>query len=300
MCLIQGNEMNLERLINILTMKRRWTVVKGQPLTDMDKKVLAAQKAGHTVPSRNLIRTPEEIDGIRRSGEVNTALLDMVGQEIREGLSTGELDDMVYQFTKDHNGIPADLGYEGFPKSCCISIDNVVCHGIPDHNTFFKPGQIVNVDVTTIVDGYYADASRMFIIGETTPEKKRLVDVTLDCLHVGMEAAKPYSYVGDIGFAIQCHAQANGYSVVRELCGHGVGLKFHEDPEVPHYGKPGTGMLLVPGMVFTIEPMINMGSREVHFSREDGWTVTTRDGMPSAQWEHTLLMTDHGLEILTH
>ncbi len=292
--------MNLERLINILTMKRRWTVVKGQPLTDMDKKVLAAQKAGHTVPSRNLIRTPEEIDGIRRSGDVNTALLDMVGQEIREGLSTGELDDMVYQFTKDHNGIPADLGYEGFPKSCCISIDNVVCHGIPDHNTFFKPGQIVNVDVTTIVDGYYADASRMFIIGETTPEKKRLVDVTLDCLHVGMEAAKPYSYVGDIGFAIQCHAQANGYSVVRELCGHGVGLKFHEDPEVPHYGKPGTGMLLVPGMVFTIEPMINMGSREVHFSREDGWTVTTRDGMPSAQWEHTLLMTDHGLEILTH
>jgi len=281
-------------------MKRRWTVVKGQPLTDMDKKVLAAQKAGHTVPSRNLIRTHEEIDGIRRSGEVNTALLDMVGQEIREGLSTGELDDMVYQFTKDHNGIPADLGYEGFPKSCCISIDNVVCHGIPDHNTFFKPGQIVNVDVTTIVDGYYADASRMFIIGETTPEKKRLVDVTLDCLHVGMEAAKPYSYVGDIGFAIQCHAQANGYSVVRELCGHGVGLKFHEDPEVPHYGKPGTGMLLVPGMVFTIEPMINMGSREVHFSREDGWTVTTRDGMPSAQWEHTLLMTDHGLEILTH
>lgn len=281
-------------------MKRRWTVVKGQPLTDMDKRVLAAQKAGHTVPSRNLIRTPEEIDGIRRSGEVNTALLDMVGQEIREGLSTGELDDMVYQFTKDHNGIPADLGYEGFPKSCCISIDNVVCHGIPDHNTFFKPGQIVNVDVTTIVDGYYADASRMFIIGETTPEKKRLVDVTLDCLHVGMEAAKPYSYVGDIGFAIQCHAQANGYSVVRELCGHGVGLKFHEDPEVPHYGKPGTGMLLVPGMVFTIEPMINMGSREVHFSREDGWTVTTRDGMPSAQWEHTLLMTDHGLEILTH
>lgn len=281
-------------------MKRRWTVVKGQPLTDMDKKVLAAQKAGHTVPSRNLIRTPEEIDGIRRSGEVNTALLDMVGQEIREGLSTGELDDMVYQFTKDHNGIPADLGYEGFPKSCCISIDNVVCHGIPDHNTFFKPGQIVNVDVTTIVDGYYADASRMFIIGETTPEKKRLVDVTLDCLHVGMEAAKPYSYVGDIGFAIQCHAQANGYSVVRELCGHGVGLKFHEDPEVPHYGKPGTGMLLVPGMVFTIEPMINMGSREVHFSREDGWTVTTRDGMSSAQWEHTLLMTDHGLEILTH
>ena len=294
-----AEKMNFERLLNILTMRRRWTVEKGQPLTEMDKKILAAQKAGHTVPSRNLIRTPEEIEGIRRSGAVNTALLDMVGREIKEGLSTGALDDMVYQFTMDHKGIPADLGYEGFPKSCCISIDNVVCHGIPDHNVFFKAGQIVNVDVTTILDGYYADASRMFIIGETTEEKRRLVDVTLECLHVGMAAAKPYSYVGDIGFAIQCHAQKNGYSVVRELCGHGVGLKFHEAPEIPHYGKPGTGMLLAPGMVFTIEPMINMGSREVHFSREDGWTVTTRDGMPSAQWEHTFVMTENGLEILT-
>lgn len=292
--------MDLERLINILTMKRRWSVVKGEPLTEMDRRVLAAQKAGHTVPSRGLIRTAEEIEGIRRSGVVNTGLLDMVGEVIKEGMSTGELDDMVYQFTKDHGGIPADLGYEGFPKSCCISIDDVVCHGIPDHKVFFKAGQIVNVDVTTILDGYYADASRMYMIGEVSEEKKRLVDVTLECLQVGMKAAKPYSYVGDIGFAIQCHAQKNGYSVVRELCGHGVGLKFHEDPEVPHYGKPGTGMLLVPGMVFTIEPMINMGSREVHFSREDGWTVTTRDGQPSAQWEHTLLMTDGGVEILTH
>ncbi len=282
-------------------MKRRWSVVKGQPLTEMDKKILAAQRAGHTVPSRNLIRTPEEIEGIRRSGVVNTALLDMVGKEIRPGLSTGELDDMVNQFTKDQGGIPADLGYEGFPKSCCISIDNVVCHGIPDHRTFFEEGQIVNVDVTTILDGFYADASRMYIVGgETTPEKQRLVDVTLECLQVGMRAAKPYSYVGDIGFAIQCCAQQNGYSVVRELCGHGVGLKFHEAPEIPHFGKPGTGMMLVPGMVFTIEPMINMGKREVHFSSEDGWTVTTRDGLPSAQWEHTLLMTESGVEVLTH
>ncbi len=292
--------MGIERLLNILTMKRRWSVVKGQPLTEMDKKILAAQKAGHSVPSRSLIRTPEEIEGIRRSGEVNTALLDMVAQEIKEGMSTGELDDMVNKFTLDHHAIPACLNYEGFPKSCCISIDNVVCHGIPDYNTFFRPGQIVNVDVTTILDGYYADASRMFIIGETTPEKKRLVDVTLECLHVGMEAAKPYSYVGDLGFAIQCHAQKNGYSVVRELCGHGVGLTFHEEPEICHYGRPGTGMMLVPGMVFTIEPMINMGKKEVHFSQEDGWTVTTRDGLPSAQWEHTFVMREDGLEILTH
>ena len=283
-----------------MTMKNRWSVEKGAPLTPMDKKILAAQKAGHVVPTRSMIRTPEEIEGIRKSGELNTALLDMVASVIKEGMSSGQIDDMVYQFTMDHHATPAPLNYEGFPKSCCISIDDVVCHGIPDHNTFFKPGQIVNVDVTTILDGYYADANRMFIIGETTPEKKRLVDVTLECLNIGAKACKPYSFVGDIGFAIQCHAQKNGYSVVRELCGHGVGLEFHCEPEVMHYGRPGTGMMLVPGMVFTIEPMINMGRKEVHFSEEDGWTVTTRDGLPSAQWEHTFGMTENGLGIRTH
>lgn len=280
--------------------KRRWSVIKGQPLTEMDKKILAAQKAGHTVPSRNLIRTPEEIEGIRKCGELNTALLDYVSSVIKDGMTTAELDDLVYKFTMDHHATPAPLNYEGFPKSCCISIDDVVCHGIPSTKEFIKPGQIVNVDVTTILDGYFADANRMFIIGETTAEKKRLVDVTLECLQIGAKAAKPYGYVGDIGFAIQCHAQRNGYSVVRELCGHGVGLKFHEEPEVPHYGKPGSGMLLVPGMVFTIEPMINMGKKEVHFNEVDGWTVTTRDGLPSAQWENTFVMTDHGVEVLTH
>lgn len=281
-------------------MKRRWSVEKGQPLTQMDKIILAAQKAGHSVPSRSLIRTPEEIEGIRKAGVLNTAVLDMVASEIKEGMSSGQLDDLVYKFTKDHNAIPAPLNYEGFPKSCCISIDDVVCHGIPSHSTYFKPGQIVNVDVTTILNGYYADANRMFIIGETTPEKKRLIDVTYECLQIGAQVCKPYSYVGDIGFAIQCHAQKNGYSVVRELCGHGVGLEFHCDPEVPHFGKPKTGMLLVPGMVFTIEPMINMGKKEVHFNEQDGWTVTTRDGSPSAQWEHTFLMTETGLEVITH
>lgn len=292
--------MIFERLLNILMSKRRWSVIKGQPLTEMDKKILAAQKAGHTVPSRNLIRTPEVIEGIRKSGELNTSLLDYVSSVIKEGMTTAELDDLVYQFTMDHHATPAPLNYEGFPKSCCISIDDVVCHGIPSTKEVIKPGQIVNVDVTTILDGYFADANRMFIIGETTAEKKRLVDVTLECLQIGAKAAKPYGYVGDIGFAIQCHAQKNGYSVVRELCGHGVGLKFHEEPEVPHYGKPGSGMLLVPGMVFTIEPMINMGKKEVHFNEADGWTVTTRDGLPSAQWENTFVMTDHGVEVLTH
>ncbi len=281
-------------------MKRRWSVIKGQPLTEMDKKILAAQKKGFSVPSRNLVHSAEQIEGIRRSGVVNTALLDMVASEIKDGVNTAHIDKLVYDFTKDHGGIPADLGYQGFPKSCCISIDNVVCHGIPDEKTILRNGQIVNVDVTTILDGYFADASRMFVVGgETTPEKQRLVDVTLECLKVGADAAKPYAFCGDIGYAIQCHAQKNGYSVVRELCGHGVGLKFHEDPEVPHYGKPKTGMMLVPGMVFTIEPMINMGRCEVHFDQLDGWTVTTKDGLPSAQWEHTFVMTESGVEILT-
>lgn len=280
--------------------KSVWSVPKGQEPTEMDKKILAAQRAGHMVPSRRLIKNAEQIEGIKRSGLINTAVLDMVAKEIKEGMSTAALDKLIYDFTVSHGAIPAPLNYEGFPCSSCISIDDVVCHGIPSERTILKPGDIVNVDVSTILDGYYSDASRMFVIGETTEEKQRLVDVTKECLNIGIDAAKPYSYVGDIGFAVQCHAQLNGYSVVRELCGHGVGLEFHEEPEVAHYGKPKTGMLLVPGMVFTIEPMINMGRREVHFSREDGWTVTTRDRLPSAQWEHTLLMTEEGVEIITY
>lgn len=291
----------LDKLANrLMVKKRRWVVPAGTEPTELDRRVLAAQRAGHKVPSRNLIRTPEEIEGIRRSGVVNSGILDMLTQEVKPGVSTLALNDLVHQYTLDHHATPATLGYEGYPKSCCISIDEVVCHGIPSEHRLLEPGQIVNIDVTTILDGYYADASRMYIVGgSTTPEKQRLVDVTLQCLHIGMEAAKPFSYVGDVGFAIQCHAQKNGYSVVRELCGHGVGLSFHEDPEVTHYGRPGNGMLLVPGMVFTIEPMINMGGREVHFDTVDGWTVTTRDGLPSAQWEHTFVMTDSGVEILS-
>lgn len=280
--------------------KTGWSVPKGVEPTEMDKKILAAQRAGHKVPSRALLKTPEQIEGIKKSGAVNTAILDMVAREIKEGMNTAALDKLIYDFTVAHGAIPAPLNYEGFPCSSCISIDDVICHGIPSEKTILKAGDIVNVDVSTILDGYYSDASRMFIIGETTEEKQRLVDVTKECLNVGINAAKPYAYVGDIGFAVQRHAQLNGYSVVRELCGHGVGLAFHEEPEVAHYGKPKTGMLLVPGMVFTIEPMINMGRKEVHFSREDGWTVTTRDGLPSAQWEHTLLMTEEGPEIITY
>ena len=277
-----------------------WHPIKGQPLTELDKHIMYLQNKGHLVPSRKLIKTLEQIEGIRRSGVVNTGVLDLIAREIKEGMSTAAIDKLVYDYTVSHGAIPAPLNYEGFPKSVCTSINDVVCHGIPDEKEILRDGDIVNVDVSTILDGYYSDASRMFMIGNVSPEKKRLVEVTKECLQIGMEAAKPFGFVGDIGYAIQKHAQKNGYSVVRDLCGHGVGLAFHEEPEVLHFGRKGTGMLLVPGMVFTIEPMINMGRYEVYIDEDDGWTVLTDDGLPSAQWEHTFVMTDHGLEILTY
>lgn len=277
-----------------------WHLIKGQPLTELDKQVLYYQNKGHLVPKRSLIKTPEQIEGIRRSGVVNTGVLDLVESEIKEGMSTEQIDKLVYEYTMDHGAIPAPLHYEGFPKSVCTSINEVVCHGIPSEKEILRDGDIINVDVSTILDGYYSDASRMFMIGNVSPVKRRLVEVTKECLQIGMEVAKPFGFVGDIGHAIQKHAEKNGYSVVRDLCGHGVGLEFHEEPEVTHFGKKGTGMLLVPGMVFTIEPMINMGRYDVYIDADDNWTVLTDDGLPSAQWEHTFVMTDHGLEILTH
>ncbi|MDY4873167.1 type I methionyl aminopeptidase [Phocaeicola faecicola] len=280
--------------------KINWKVPKGAELTELDKKVLYFQEKGHLVPSRKLIKTPEQIEGIRKSGIINTGVLDLVAREIHAGMSTAEIDKLVYDYTVSHGAIPAPLNYEGFPKSVCTSINEVVCHGIPSEEEILEEGDIINVDVSTILDGYYSDASRMFIIGETTPEKKKLVDVAKECLEIGMQAARPFGFVGDFGHAIEKHAKKNGFSVVRDLCGHGVGLEFHEEPDVEHFGRKGTGMLLVPGMVFTIEPMINMGTYEVFVDEEDGWTVVTEDELPSAQWEHTFLMTENGLEILTY
>ena len=279
---------------------RNWKVKKGEVLTDLDKRVLGFQNRGCLVPSKKLIKTPEQIEGIRRSGIVNTGVLDYVAEHIKAGMSTLEIDQMVYDYTVKHGAIPAPLNYEGFPKSVCTSINEVVCHGIPCEDDMLEEGDIINVDVSTILDGYYSDASRMFVIGKTDPEKQRLVDVAKECLLVGMEAAKPFGFVGDIGNAIQRHAHKNGFTVVRDLCGHGVGLEFHEEPDVEHFGRKGTGMLLVPGMVFTIEPMINMGGWEVFVDEEDDWTVVTEDELPSAQWEHTFVMTENGLEILTY
>lgn len=283
--------------------KQRWFVPAGLEPTEMDQKIMEWQEKGKIVPTRDLIKTHEQIEGIRQAGVLNTAVLDLVTEKIHEGMSTLEIDQLVYDFTTKHGGVPAPLHYEGFPNSCCTSINDVVCHGIPSADDILIEGDIINVDCTTILNGYYADASRMFVIGKTTPERQRLVDVAWDCLKAGEKVCQqPYVFVGDIGNAVAKLAHANGYTVVRDLCGHGVGVEFHEEPDVVHYGRKGTGMLLVPGMTFTIEPMINEGDWEVCGDAEDPteWIVLTEDGTDSAQWEHTYLMTENGVEILTH
>lgn len=277
-------------------------MIPGQPLTELDKQVMYWEGKGKLVPTRELIKTAEQIEGIRKAGVVNTGVLDEVAAKIHEGMSTLEIDEIVHNYTIAHGATPAPLNYEGFPKSVCTSINEVVCHGIPKANDILEEGDIINVDCTTCLDGYYADASRMFIIGKTTPEKEQLVRVAKECLEIGAETAKPYCFVGDIGHAIEKHAKKYHYGIVRDLCGHGVGNKFHEEPDIVHYGKKGTGMLLVPGMVFTIEPMVNMGTWRVFIDADDpyGWEVISEDEKPSAQWEHTFLMTEQGVEILTY
>ncbi len=286
----------------MLNKKKRWHAIKGQPLTELDKQVMYWENKGKLVPTRDMIRTPEQIEGIRIAGQLNTGCLDAVEAAIHPGMTTQEIDDICMKYCADNNCHPSCLNYEGFPKSVCTSINEVVCHGIPKEEDVLQEGDIVNVDMTLDYNGYYGDASRMFIIGgKTTPEKEQLVRVTKECLEIGAEAAKPYCFVGDIGHAIQKHAEKYGYGVVRDLCGHGVGLAMHEAPEILHYGHKGTGMLLVPGMVFTIEPMINMGTWKVYIDADDpyGWEVISGDEKPSAQWEHTFLMTETGVEVLS-
>ena len=278
--------------------RRNWIVPEGAELTDLDRKILAFQEEGCLVPSRKLIKTPEQIEGIRRSGVVNTGVLDLVAQEIHAGMTTLEIDEMVYDYTVSHGAIPAPLNYEGFPKSVCTSINEVVCHGIPNEFDVLEEGDIINVDVSTIYKGYYSDSSRMFCIGEVSPEKKKLVDVVKECVELGLEQVKPWGFLGDMAHAVNEHAVKNGCSVVREIGGHGVGLEFHEEPWVGYIGEPGTGMMMAPGMVFTIEPMVNMGGCEVYVDDSDGWGVYTEDGRPSAQWEIMVLVTETGHEVL--
>jgi len=267
---------------------------------NFDEKLKEYEHKGYEVPPREVIKTKADIEGMKKAAVINNAVLDLVGEKIHAGMSTEEIDTLVHNYTVEHGGIPACLGYEGYPKSVCVSINDVVCHGIPSEDVILKEGDIVNVDATTIVDGYYADASRMYMIGQVSPEAERLVRVAKECMEKGIEAIKPWSFVGDIGAAVQEHAEKNGYSIVIDLGGHGVGKDFHEEPFVPHVGERGEGMLLVPGMTLTVEPMVNAGGYEVVFDEEDGWTVTTEDGLLSAQWEHTLLVTETGVEIIAY
>lgn len=265
----------------------------------LDIKLWTLASKGQIVPDRSLLKTPEQIEMIKKSAALNTAVLDHVATHIHAGMSTAEIDKLVYDFTTEHGGIPAPLNYEGFPKSVCTSINNVICHGIPSEHEILIDGDIINVDVSTILNGYFSDASRMFTIGEVSPEAERIVRVTKECVELGLKAAKPWGHLGDIAYAINSHAQKNGYSVVEEIGGHGIGLEFHEEPFVSYVTPKGSEMVLVPGMMFTIEPMINQGSPEFYVDEDNGWTVYTDDDGLSAQIEYMVLIKEDGVEVLT-
>lgn len=266
----------------------------------IDERMLSYQSKGYDVPHRKLLKTQQQIEGIRESSKLNIALLDFIEDHVAEGKTTGELDRLIYDRTKELGGVPATLNYKGYPKSVCISINNVVCHGIPSDHVTLQYGDIVNIDVSTIYNGFFSDSSRMFCIGNVSGEKQRLVAVAKECMEKGIEQVKPWGFLGDVGQAVNDHAKKNGYSVVREIGGHGIGMQFHEDPWVSYVSKGGTGILLVPGLVFTVEPMINMGKAQIFTKENDNWTVYTSDEQPSAQWEKTVLVTEAGCEILTY
>ena len=264
-----------------------------------DERMQDAAQQGLEVLPRTLLKSAADIEGIRRSAEVNVGALDYVAEHIGVGTTTEEIDRWVYDYCIEHGAVPADLNYEGFPKSVCPSINEVVCHGIPSPDDVLKSGDIVNVDMSTILDGYYSDSSRMFCIGEVDPEWKRLVDVTRESVQAGLQAVKPWGFLGDVSAAVNKVATDASFTVVREFGGHGIGLEFHEDPWVGFNEKAGTGPVLVPGMCFTIEPMVNMGGVEIDMSDPNGWTVRTADGLPTAQWEVQLVVTDDGYELLS-
>lgn len=265
----------------------------------MEEKMEQLREAGHIVPGRELLKTPAQIEAIKKSAELNTAVLDHVAKHIHAGMSTEDIDVLVHDFTVSHGGIPAQLGYEGFPKSVCTSLNNEICHGIPDKNIILQEGDIINVDVSTILDGYFSDASRMFKIGAVSERAERIVRVTEECVELGLKAAKPWGHLGDIADAIYTHAQKNGYSVVEDIGGHGIGLEFHEEPFVSYVTPKGSEMVLVPGMMFTIEPMLNEGSPDFFVDEDNDWTVYTIDDGLSAQIEYMVLVTETGIEVLT-
>mgnify|MGYP001392723456 FL=1 len=245
------------------------------------------------------IKSSEDINKMRVAGKLAAEVLEMITPHVKSGISTGELDKLCYEYIVNiQNAVPANVGYKGYEKSICSSINQVICHGIPDNQKILKDGDILNIDVTVIKDGWHGDTSKMFLVGKCAPHNERLVKITQECLYEGIKVVKPGAFLGDIGHAIQTHAEKNYYSVVEDYCGHGIGTVYHEEPQVLHYGKPGKGLQLKEGMCFTIEPMINQGTKYCKTLR-DGWTVETKDGRNSAQWEHTIAVTSSGSEILT-
>lgn len=246
-----------------------------------------------------IIKSKKQIEGIRASSQLAARTLDYITEYVQEGVSTEYLNDLIHKYIIENGAIPSPLGYHGFPKSCCISLNDVICHGIPSKDTILKDGDILNIDVTTTLDGYYGDTSRMFTIGEVSSEAEQLIKVAKECLDLAIQQVVPKKRFGNIGFVIGKHAKAHGYSIVHQFCGHGVGVEFHEEPQVHHSSPKKSGMRIKPGMTFTIEPMLNIGVSEAVVDQEDGWTARTVDNQLSAQFEHTLLVTESGVEVLT-
>ena len=266
---------------------------------NFDDKIQHFANLGHIVPDHDIIKNAEDIEKIKESAKINIAVLDYIEENIHEGMKTSEIDKIVYDMTTDMGGIPAPLNYEGYPYSVCTSVNDQVCHGFPSEKVILKSGDIINVDCSTILDGYFSDSSRMFCIGDVSEEKRRLVRVTKEAMELGLEEVKPWGFLGDMGQAVHDHAYANGYTVVREIGGHGVGFEFHEEPWVSYNSVRGQEMLMVPGMIFTIEPMINMGKVDIYTDPKNDWEVYTKDHKPSAQWEIMVLVTEDGHEVLS-
>lgn len=267
---------------------------------DFDRRIEVFSNKGCLVPTHKMIKTPEQIALIKESAKVNIECLDTVADKICAGMSTEEINTIINEVCAKHGAIPAPLNYEGFPKSVCTSINDAVCHGIPSEDEILMDGDIINVDCSTILNGYFSDSSRMFCIGNVDPAASKLVNDTREAMMLGFKEVKPWGFLGDMGQAVHDFAKSCGYSVVREIGGHGVGIEFHEDPWVGYTTKRGTDMLMVPGMMFTIEPMINMGGPEVYVDEANDWTVYTEDGSLSAQWEIQVLVTEDGAEIISY
>ena len=267
---------------------------------DFDEKIEEFEGAGHIVPSHEILKNAEQIEKIKESAKINIAVLDYVAEHIKAGISTAEIDKWVYDITTKMCGVPAPLNFEGFPKSVCTSINNEVCHGIPSEDVIIKDGDIINVDVSTNLNGYFSDSSRMFCIGNVSEENRKLVEETKNAVYEGLKQVKPWGFLGDMGQAVNDYVKSKGYSVVREVGGHGIGLEFHEDPWVSYISKKGTEMLMVPGMIFTIEPMVNAGKPDIFVDEDNGWTIYTEDNSMSAQWEIQVLVTEDGYEIIAY